>query len=80
VPINCREGGHVGTTFVLLWDAGSAKTKKKPFYLRHVGDVFLNVLVRGCLLLHLVSQSGQRLEQGIGLPLGLVNVNETHAA
>lgn len=55
----------------------SLEQKNNGIYLCHVGDVFLSVLVRVRLLLHLVSQFGQRLEQGNSFPLGLMNVNET---
>lgn len=50
---------------------GCSLWHKNAIYLRHVADLFLNVLVRGSLLLHLVSQCRQSLVQGIGFPLGL---------
>lgn len=50
---------------------GCSLWHKNAIYLRHVADLFLNVLVRGLLLLHLVSQCRQSLVQGIGFPLGL---------
>ena len=50
--------------------------RKDAVYLRHVGDLLLDVLVRDRLLLHLVSQLRQRLLKGVGFPLGLMNVRQ----
>lgn len=58
---------------VVLLGRSESLWHKNDLYLRHVADLFLNFLVRGGLLLHLVSQRGQRLVQGIGFPLGLMN-------
>lgn len=73
MPIDYREDNrHVDTT-TQSCSAGNP-LHRNAIYLRHVSDLLLHVLVRGFLLLHLVSQCGQRLVQGVGFPLGLENV------
>lgn len=68
VPIDCRDDGLVETS---AQSFSAAAFKEAQKYLCHVSDLFLNVLVGGSLLLHLVPQGRQRLVQGIGFPLGL---------
>lgn len=67
VPRDCRKEGEVVAMAKLL----SGVYGSGVFYLGHVGDLLLYVLVWRRLLFDFVSQSRQRLTESICFPLSL---------
>lgn len=76
VPMDWRDRRTDVTRAALCFSEFSPLFRRPTSHLIHVGDVFLDVLVGGGLLLHFVSQVGQSLVQGIGFPQGLTETGD----